>query len=268
MSDRHFLRSLLPAVLLVFVVLVFVVLLVASPRDANAGIYNMQSILSTEADEGLSGAISGSADWRKGNVDYLFLSATPVARYRSGDHLFIGIVRGDRKTSGGATIISNTLEHLRYRHTISKSLLGEVFAQHTYDNIKRLNLRALLGAGPMVTLVEGKSYGLNLGSSYMLEYERLRDDEFADAGATDLQHRNSTYLTGRYDRFQFTESVYVQPRLTGASDIRLLSESQITFQLTSKLSYTTSFMIAYDSRPPDSVEKLDTALISSITYQL
>ena len=246
-------------------------LLLAWPRVTTAGIYNMQSILATEADEGLSGAISGSADWRTGNVDYLFLSTTPLARYRSGDHLLIGMARGDRKTGGGATILSSTLEHIRYRYTISDALLGEAFAQHTYDAIKRLNLRALLGAGPMVTIVEGKSYGLNLGVAYMLEYEKLRDDDLADAAATQLQHRNSTYLTGHYeakDRFQISESVYVQPRLTGASDIRLLSESQLTFKITERLSYTTSFTIAYDSRPPLSIKTLDTALQSSITFEL
>ena len=245
--------------------------LLGTSRRADAGIYNMQSILSTEASEGLSGAISGSADWRRGNVDYLFLSATPLARYRSGNHLVIGMMRGDHKTSGGATIISNTLEHLRYRYKLSEILLGEVFAQHEFNDVRRLSVRALIGAGPKVTLVRGKDYGIDLGVSYMLEYERLRNDEFADAGATDVQHRNSTYLTGQYqadNRVQVAESVYVQPRLTGASDIRLLSESQLTFKLTEKLSYTTSFTIAYDSRPPDSVKRLDTALLSSITFQL
>ncbi len=254
-----------------FLVAFIVLAALLVPTESTAGIYNMQSILATEADEGLSGAISGSADWRKGNVDYLFLSATPLARYRAGDHLVIGMMRGDRKTSAGSTIISNTLEHIRYRYTVSDRLLGEVFAQHTFDDIKRLNLRALLGAGPMITIVDGKSYALDLGVSYMLEYEKLRDDEFDDAGVTDVQHRNSTYLTGHYeakDRFQIAESVYIQPRLTGASDIRLLSESQLTFKITERLSYTTSFTIAYDSRQPDNVKRLDTALRSSITFQL
>lgn len=236
-----------------------------------AGIYNVQSILATEAEPGLSGAISGSADWRTGNVDYLFLSATPLARYRSGKHLMIAIVRADHKTSGGADIISRFFEHLRYRYDLSDRLLGEVFAQHEYDAIKRLQLRALVGAGPKLEIINEPSYGLDLGSSYMLEYERLRDDAFADAGATDLQHRNSTYLVARYERderVQLVDSMYVQPRLTDARDIRLLNESQLTFKLTKRLSFTTAFTIAYDSSPPDDIKKLDTALVSSLTFEL
>ncbi|MCP4447304.1 MAG: DUF481 domain-containing protein [Myxococcales bacterium] len=262
----------MPQFLQRFVLLALLALLItAGASEANAGIYNMQSILATEADEGISGAISGSANWRRGNVDYLFLSATPLARYRVGNHLIIGMMRGDHKTSGGATIISNTLEHLRYRYTISDALLGEVFAQHEFNDVKRLNLRALVGAGPKATLVNGSSYALDVGVSYMLEYQRLQDDEFADAGNTDVQHRNSTYVTGHYqadDRVQLAESVYVQPRLTDASDIRLLSETQLTFKMTKRLSFTSSLTIAYDSRPPDAVKRLDTALSSSISFEL
>jgi len=240
-------------------------------RPAKAGIYNMQSILASEADEGLSGAISGSADWRRGNVDYLFLSATPLARYRSGNHLLIGMMRGEHKTSGGVAIIANTLEHLRYRYRFSDLVLGEAFTQHEYNDVKRLSLRTLIGAGPKFTIGDENSYELGAGISYMIEYEKLRDDEFADAGATDLQHRNSTYLTGTYqadDRMQIAESVYLQPRLTDARDMRFLSESQLTFKLTKRLSYTTAFTIAYDSRPPITVKRVDMQLQSSLTFQL
>ncbi len=249
----------------------FISLALTTPQTSYAGIYNMASILATDPDEGLSGNISGSADWRTGNVEYLFLSATPLARYRSGKHLLIGMMRGDRKTSRGNTIISKTLEHVRYRYTLSEKWLGEVFAQHVFDDVKRLNLRGLFGVGPKATIVDGKEYGLDMGVAYMLEYEKLREDEEADAGDTDLAHRNSTYVTGHYesgDKFQIAETLYVQPRLTGPSDFRLLSQSQLTVQLTKRLSYTTSFTIAYDSRPPNTVQKLDTALQTSFTFEL
>jgi putative salt-induced outer membrane protein YdiY len=238
---------------------------------ARAGIYNVQSILATEADPGLSGAISGSADWRTGNVDYLFLTATPLARYRSGKHLIIGLAEVNHKTSGGSKIISRFFEHLRYRYQISDRVLGEVFAQHEFDAIKRLKLRALVGAGPKLEIVSNKSFGIDLGVSYMLEYESLQDDGPPDSGATDLQHRNSTYLVGRYEldeRVQLVETLYVQPRLTGARDLRVLNESQVTFKVTKRLSFTTALSIAYDSRPPDTIKKLDTALKSSLTLEL
>jgi putative salt-induced outer membrane protein YdiY len=242
----------------------------ATPR-AHAGIYNVQSILSSEADPGISGAISGSADWRTGNVDFVSLSATPVARYSSGDHLIIGIANANYKTSKGSTIISRVFEHLRYRYHISDRVLAEVYGQHEFDGIKRLKLRALAGVGPKVEVLRDKSYGLNLGVSYMLEYEELQNDGPADAGATDLQHRSSAYIVGRYeldDRVQFFETMYVQPRLTGASDYRILNDAQISFTITKRLSFATSFNISYDANPPETIKKLDTALKSSLTYEI
>lgn len=245
--------------------------LLCAPTAAEAGIHNVQSILATEADEGLSGAISGSADWRTGNVEYLFLSATPLARYRSGKHLIIGITRADHKTSAGNKIISRTFEHLRYRNQVTKRLLGEVFAQHQYDAIKRLRLRALVGGGPKVDLIDSKQFGLGVGVAYMLEYEELQEDGSADDGQTQLQHRGSTYLVGHYEideKVQLVETLYFQPRLTNGRDNRILNESQITVKLTDKLSFSTAFSLAYDSRPPNTIKRLDTALKSSLTLEL
>ena len=244
---------------------------IAAPTAASAGIYNPQSILATEADEGLSGAITGSADWRTGNVSYLFLSAGPVARYRDGDHLLIGIVTAEHRTSRGTKLLSRLFEHLRYRYSITDMVLGEVYAQHEYDAVKRLELRTLVGAGPRLQMIQADCAGLGIGLSYMLEYERLRDDSAADAGATDFQHRMSSYLTGHYelaDRIQALQTVYVQPRLTDGGDTRILSDSRLVIQASKSVSFSTSFAVSYDRAPPANIEKVDTAMISSLTIEL
>lgn len=253
--------------------LALVVLMVTAlePPRVEANIYNVQSILATEAEEGLGGSIIASVDWRTGNVSYLFLSATPVARYRHGDHQLIGIVRAEHKTSRGQRIISRFFEHLRYRYELGDRLLLETFGQHEFDAVKRLQLRALVGAGPKVDLVEGDDYGLGLGLAYMLEYERIKNDDEPDAGDRDLAHRASSYLTGRYElapHLQLIETFYVQPRLTALADTRLLSDTQLVVQATAHVSLTTSFSIAYDTEPPAAIDRLDTALVSSITIEL
>jgi putative salt-induced outer membrane protein YdiY len=253
-------------------VILFVALAYLAPTPASAGIINVQSILATEADEGLSGSLSGSADWRTGNVDFLFLSATPVARYRAGDHLWIGIVRLERKTTSGDTVlVSRTFEHLRYRYRITDRVLFEGFGQHTFDAIRRLNLRAIGGAGGKVDLIDDDKFGVAVGVAYMLEYERIKNDMEIDAGDTDLAHRASSYLTGHYaldDRVQLVETFYAQPKLTDFDDTRILSESQLVFKLTKRVSFSTAFTIAYDTAPPETIDKLDTALQSTITVEL
>ncbi len=240
-----------------------------APLPARAGIVNVQSILTAEAEEGFSGAVSGSIDWRTGSTDLLLLSAAPVARYRQSDHLIIGIVRGELGRTDGQRIIARTFEHLRYRYQLRDWILAEVFTQHEYDDFRRLRLRALLGAGPKVDLFRGEHGGIGLGLAYMLEYEQLQDDDEVDAGRTDLAHRLSSYLVGTYDvdeRLQLVETLYAQPRLTDASDLRLLSDSSLIVALSKAFSVTTTFSLSWDTETPASIVELETALKSAIAY--
>jgi putative salt-induced outer membrane protein YdiY len=247
-------------------VAVFFLMLTAS--TAHAQIVNVQSILATEASEGLSGSISGSADWRTGNTELLVLSASPVARFRHGDHLIIAIAKGELGRSKGQRIIAKTFEHLRYRYQIVPELLVEVFGQHVYDEFRRLELRTVAGIGPNVALLARDSVRIAFGAAYMFEIERLRTDDSPDAGEESIAHRASTYLMGSYQldkRLQLIETVYAQPRFGDLADIRLLNESQLVVQLTSKLAVKVSFVLAYDSEPPTEIESLDAATKTTLT---
>ena len=245
--------------------------LLSAGSAARAQIYNPQSVLATEADEGLSGALTAAADWRTGNTDYLLLSAAPVGRFRAGQNLFIGVASADYKTSRRVVLAERYFEHLRYRRELSERLLGEAFAQHEFNSQKRLQLRALVGAGPRLQVAESERAGLGVGLAYMLEYERLQADEGADAGAAFFQHRASSYLVAHYQQgesLQWVETLYYQPRLIEFSDARVLSDSRVVVKAGARLSFSTSFSLTYDSSPPAEIDKLDTALISSITYEL
>lgn len=247
-------------------------LVAAVATPAAAQIQNVQSALATEAPQGLSGNVAGSVDWRTGNISFLSLAASGSARYRHDRHLIVGLVRLERKSSADTLIFGRTFEHLRYRYLLSERLLFETFVQHEYDALKRLNIRALGGAGPRYQLLDGKSYGLGVGVAYMLEYEQLSDPDdpaISDAGEDDLAHRLSSYLVGHIeidDNFQLVETFYVQPRITDPADTRLLSESSIVLKATDKLSFTTAFIISFDNRPPQTIKKTDTSLLTTVVY--
>ncbi len=244
---------------------VFLILITSS--FGHAGIVNVQSVLATEAEPGISGGLKLSADWRTGNTDLLVLGAAPVARYRAGDHLLIAIVSGEFGRSRGERIIAKTFEHLRYRHAFTDRLGAEVFGQHAFDQFRRISLRALVGGGPRVIVIDRKRGQLSAGAAYMLEYERLREGDTADAGDTQLNHRASLYVTGNYEldaKIQVVETLYVQPRLNGLRDVRLLNETQLVVNLTETIALTTAFTLSFDSKPPETIEKLDTALKSAL----
>jgi len=242
--------------------------LLASAGPAAAGIVNVQSVLATEAEEGLSGSVSGTADWRTGNTELLVLGAAAVARQRRGRHLVVAIVRGDLGTAAGVRIAAKTFEHLRYRLELGHRITAEAFAQHDYDQFRRLSVRALGGVGPKIDLLTTRRARLAAGVAYMLEWERLRNDGAVDAGEATLAHRMSSYLTGAFDlgeRLQAVETVYAQPRIDDPGDIRLLEELSFSVKASERIALTTAFSLAWDSRPPATIKGLDTALKSSLT---
>jgi putative salt-induced outer membrane protein YdiY len=237
--------------------------------EARAGIVNVQSSLATEADEGLSGSVEGSVDWRTGNVSQLSLALAPAARYRSGDHLLVALGRAELYQVQDIQFDRRLFEHLRYRYTIKRWLTGEVFAQHELNERRRLLLRALTGAGPRFQLADAGGFRLGLGVAYMIEYEKLNDKSPIDPDEAALNHRISSYLTGSYelaDNLLLVGTLYGQPRITDVADIRLLLETQIVVRVTGRLSLKSSFSMHYDREPPDTVEPLDTRLQSAISY--
>lgn len=247
---------------------VVIVLAALGTTEANAGIVNVQSILASEANEGLSGSLTGSALYKTGNIDLLIVRGSGTTRYRSGDHLIVTILRGDFGKSGDSKFLSKTFEHVRYRFRINKRWMTEAFAQHEFDKFRRLKLRALVGFGPKLDIYQKKSYSLSVGMAYMLEQERLAEDGESDQGATNTAHRGSSYLTGRYemdDTVQLIDTFYVQPKLDGPDDFRVLNESSVVVKASKKISFTTSFVIAYDRAPPAGIKRVDTSLTSAVT---
>lgn len=245
---------------------------VGNVSPAHAGIVNVQSALATEPKQGFSGGITGAVDWRTGNRTRALFSLAPVARYRTGRHLLIGFASGDYLRD---TDDLKIFEHVRYRYEFTDRWIGEVFGQHEFNEKRLLLLRALVGFGPRYQLVDRKSVQVGVGVAYMAEYEVLKEEEefgpVPEFESPLFNHRLSSYVTGSYevdDRVQLAQTLYAQPLITNVADIRLLSESALTFRLTKRLSFRTSLVLSYDNRPPEygNIKALDSVLKSAMTF--
>jgi hypothetical protein len=147
-----------------------------------------------------------------------------------------------------------------------------VFAQHEYDQFRRLSLRALAGTGPALQIVDAPALALLAGAAYLFEYERLdRRAGAIDSGLRGTAHRASVYLTGHEEPgagVLIVETVYAQPRLDHPGDLRLLGELSILSKLVSHVALKNSFTVAYDRTPPDGVQRYDTQLEVAIVVTL
>ncbi|HEX8434517.1 DUF481 domain-containing protein [Archangium sp.] len=247
--------------------LLLVLVLMMSP-EAAAQIVNVQALFDEATSPmGVSGGAELSLDWRTGSTDLLVTRALVLGQWRTEKHTVMGVVRGEYGFANEELIVSKFLEHLRYRYRFTDWLTGETFVQHELDAFRRLRLRGLVGAGPRFMLRSTEGASLVLGAAMMLEYEQLRHDGEPDAGAEALDPRLSSYVMGRVklmENMSLVETLYVQPRLTRFSDVRLLNETLLLVEPNKRFTFSMGFVLTYDSAPPATVSRLDTQLRSGI----
>jgi putative salt-induced outer membrane protein YdiY len=248
------------------------VLVLALAGAAEAQIVNVQSQIG-EVPEGFSGQIDAAADYRTGNVDLLLLTGALTVRYKHDDHLVFMVLKGEYGELGdpGTNFLKHSFEHVRYRFKLNARLTLEAFAQHEFDQFRRMQLRALVGAGPRITVLDQPNLAVTIGVAYLLEHEELDERMGAtDAGDTFTDHRISSYavISAKVnDKVTFSETVYAQPKITDPGDVRLLSEMALLVKLTDKFTFKTAFVLAHDSNPPDLLDDTDTVLISGISFK-
>lgn len=256
------------------VAIAVVIALAGGARTAAAQIVNVQNTLGQEWPEGFSGAVDAVGDWRTGNSKKLNLAGVSTLRFRHADHRVALLLRGAYERVGvtdSTVVVFNSFEHLRYRYEVNEWLTGEAFGQHEYDRFRRLSLRALVGVGPRFTLLSRPEAGLVVGVAYMFERVELSErDMLADSGEVENNHRLSSYLiftTALNDTVTFAETVYAQPLIVDPGDVRVLNESQLQVKLSEHVLFKVSFVLAYDSDPPETVEGLDTMLQTGISLR-
>jgi len=88
-----------------------------------------------------------------------------------------------------------------------------------------------------------------------------------DAGQERLDPRLSSYVMGRVrlmENMSLVETLYVQPRLTRFSDVRVLNETLLTVEPNERFTFSMGFVLTYDADPPATVSRFDTQLRSAM----
>jgi len=232
---------------------------------AQAQIVNVQGAFAKAPDkDDVSGQVELKVNWREGNNPLLDVGGAGNVLVRRGRVLGLVLARGEYGTSRGLTLTKKSFEHVRTRIELDCRWRWEAFAQHEYDQFRRLSLRALAGTGPAFQIVDAKPVAVLAGAAYLFEYERLDTRPGTiDAGARTTAHRASIYVTGHEnlgDGVVIVETVYAQPRLDHPGDVRVLGELSVLSKLSSRIALKDSLTVAYDRTPPAGIKRYDTAL--------
>jgi hypothetical protein len=242
-----------------------VIAAVSLARVAHAQIVNVQGALAKPPEhDDVVGQAELKLNWREGNNPLFDLGGAGTVVIRRGHLLGLALARGEYGTSRGFTLAKKSFEHVRLRSELDGGWRWEVFAQHEYDQFRRLSLRALAGTGPAYQVFDTPAIGVLVGAAYLYELERFDTRPGTlDAGLRATAHRASIYVTGHENLspgVTIVETVYAQPRLDAGSDVRVLGEFAVQTRLSARIALKDGLTFAYDASPPDGVQTYDTSL--------
>ena len=164
-------------------------------------------------------------------------------------------------TFNGAPITDNGFMHVRYTRMVVPRVGPEVFIQSQYNAFTNLRARLLTGTGGRFLIVHRNEFGMWWGSGYMLEYEVNTIVEPDPHPRDTFNHRWTNYLSLQADvlddQLKLGSTTYVQPRFDDFRDVRILTGFQLEGSIVPMFSLGMDFQVAYDSRPPRTVENTD-----------
>jgi hypothetical protein len=228
---------------------------------------NIERLRRSRDTDGFVGTAAANVTARTGNVRLVLLSLEGRMDYVRPQWLAFVIGNTDVGWQAGRRFSNAGLVHVRVNRHASDVVSVETFGQVDYDKSRLLTSRAVIGGGPRVSLETSDSWRLAAGTGYMYERERL--DLPADAthpSATNVS-RWTNYLSVHFrdgERLSIAGTFYAQPRFDAFDDVRALTDVRLGVQLVGSLSLTVTSRMRYDSRPPDGVADLDTAITTGL----
>ena len=163
--------------------------------------------------------------------------------------------------------MDKSFAHVRYNYELADWLWWEVFAQAQSDYFQRIEVRDLLGTGARVCLIRDTQFHLYLGVAYLFENDVTTPEAGEPGEWQPVTHRVSAYLaehTKLKDNIVTVATIYAQPDVLDAANVRVSVEAGFIFTVSKWLSTNVAFSGHYDSRPPAGVLPTDTELKNAI----
>ncbi|MDX1685205.1 MAG: DUF481 domain-containing protein, partial [Saprospiraceae bacterium] len=144
----------------------------------------------------------------KNDEEIFTINADFQIEFLQQKRLFISISKFSFLKAGNENFVNTGLQHLRYNYQVKDYLAWEVFGQIQYNEQLRIRMRGLAGSGPRFSINIGQKHAINLGLSYMWEY-----DEISKTNEVHHDSRLNTYASVHFDfsPIVIASTTYYQP---------------------------------------------------------
>ena len=219
---------------------------------------------------GFSGNVEIEGTAITGNTDFQLLSADTRLNYNFGKDYIFFVGDAGYGWKDKVAFSNEALAHLRYVKSANDFLQLEVFTQFDYNKERLLLSRELAGTGIRLKLLTDSSFKIRYGLAYMFEHEKYDLPLNSSHGRLTNTNRLSSYATFNAkvkNGFTFISVTYFQPKIDKWKDFKLISSNSFISELSSLLDLSFGVNIRYDSRPPDTIKKLDTITKFGLTFK-
>jgi hypothetical protein len=253
-------------------ILLFLLLTFVSTSVINAQIVNIESKRLPSDTIGWFGSLGASFSISKDKSEVLQIGHNGHVQFKARKHLALYIQDISFLRADDTKFANNGFFHIRYNFKWNPLVRLEAFTQYQFNSLVSLDRRYLMGIGPRLKLSQSEKYKAYLALLYMHEWEQISlpvPDPNRPAW-DNINSRLSSYFSFTLDpgsNFSFSSTTYFQPLFEKFDDFRIHNESSLTFSITSKFSFTTSFRFSHDSKPPLDVPKSVYRLKNGINYK-
>lgn len=198
--------------------------------------------------------------------DFFQLENATHVQYNNNAHRVLLMNNLSINKSGDESWQNFGFQHLRYTYQKEEKRLGyESFVQHQYNEIRKIDLRFLVGSGIRYQLFRKEKIKSNIGVAIMYAYEEEEDTDFIEE-----TYRGSFYVSLHWDMNKstsFHHTSYYQPVLEYFEDFRYSGESKLNIRFTERLKFSLIFRMMYDAEPAIDIPDLTYQLKNGIAYE-
>jgi hypothetical protein len=240
---------------------VFVIVISLNLIQAYGQVVNIENRRIYDDTIGWSGAFDATFSAVQNKDLLMTASFRPRIQYKTRNHYYLFLT--DWVYSKGADKIyaNSGMIHFRYAYrlgdhkdTTKKSpWKWESYTQIQYNQLLDQRMRALLGSGLRLKMLDKKGDRLFAGVSTFYEYEEILSSELINRNL-----RSSNYISWFLSftpTFSSTGVVYYQPLWSDFNDFRIMSQLSMNFNVFKRIDLRLEFNTFYDSNPPVNVNE-------------
>ncbi len=233
-------------------------------------ILNIESLRLKMRNEPAGALLSVSYDRKEGNTDTNRFKGAGQGITRAGEFEHLATLEREFGTTAGVHDTDRALVHARTNWLYKNPLSYEAYAQLEEDQFRRLSMRGLVGAGLRQRIADETEFMLFTGVGAFWSRETLEHaPETTDAGTTDISRAN-VYFSFNYlivPEIELNGIVYYQPAVRSIADYRVLNTTQTVMRVNERLSVSFNYTLAYDSLPPEKVQRADQSYSTALNFR-